>query len=114
MYAAFAGTTTDQAAVPDRSADVAARVTVPIAPVTLTPASVPVSPEIGNPAAFSDPARLLVSRMGECLRTGAGHGCRRGSRQPVRRRGRDVPALMVRGHLGDAAQPKRMLRANEP
>ena len=53
MYAAPGGTATDQAAVPLSSADVPVRVVKPIATLTVTPASVPVSPEILNPAVFS-------------------------------------------------------------
>ena len=53
MYAASAGTGTDQVAVPLTSAEVALRGVPPIVTVTLTPASVPVSPEISNPDAFS-------------------------------------------------------------
>jgi len=59
IYAAAAGTLTDQVAVPFTSADVALSVSVPIATDTLTPASVPVLPAMANPAAFS--AMLTVS-----------------------------------------------------
>ena len=59
MYDASAGTLTDQVAVPLSSAEVALRLPVPIATVTLAPASEPVSPPILNPAAFS--AMLIVS-----------------------------------------------------
>ena len=53
MYVAAGGTATDHVAVPETSADVPVRVVKPIATLTVTPASVPVSPEIENPAVFS-------------------------------------------------------------
>ena len=45
--------------MPLSSAEVALNVAVPTSTVTATPASVPVSPEISNPSAFS--AMLMVS-----------------------------------------------------
>ena len=52
MYTAPAGTLTDQVAMPLSSAEVALNVVVPTFNVTVTPASVPVAPEIANPSAF--------------------------------------------------------------
>ena len=60
MYDASAGTLTDQIAV-SASDDVADSASVPTVTVTLTPPSVPVSPEIVNPAAFS--ATLMTSSV---------------------------------------------------
>ena len=61
MYDASDPTLTDQVAVPLSSAEVTVSVSVPITTVTLTPLSVPVSPLILNPAAFS--ATLMTSSV---------------------------------------------------
>ena len=68
MYAAPAGTLTDQVAG-SASADVAARVTEPIRTVTLAAPSGPVSPEMAKPAAFSAMLTVLSPAMALTLST---------------------------------------------